>query len=81
MSPEDDKVADELHAMMKTASAQLGEHCDSVIIIATKTFNGDDFVKLKASSGSIFTNYGAVKEWLIRYEEQLRENVRKENDE
>lgn len=68
MSDNDIKECDANHALLKVTAAQLGEHFDSVIIIATKTYNGDESVRHKASSGNLHACYGAIKEWIIKTE-------------
>jgi hypothetical protein len=80
MSNEDEKQSDELQEMLQKAATQLGEHFESVIVIATKTYNGDDFVRHKASSGSIYANYGAAKEWVISYEEKIKAHEHNKDD-
>lgn len=71
MSPEDNKRSDDLQEMLQREADRIGEHFESVIIIATNIY-GDDAVRHKASSGSIYANYGATKEWVISYEEKIR---------
>jgi epoxyqueuosine reductase QueG len=80
MSNEDEKRSDELQEMLQNEVNKIGEHFDSVIVIATNSY-GDDYVRHKASSGSIYTNYGAAKEWVIAYEEKIKTSVRKEDEE
>jgi hypothetical protein len=80
MSPEDEKRSDDLQEMLQREADRIGEHFDSVIIIATNNY-GEDSVRHKASSGSIFTNYGATKEWVITYEEKIRAREHKSEDE
>jgi hypothetical protein len=81
VSPEDERHSDELTEMLDKSAKQLGEHFDSVIIIATNSYNGDDFVRYKAASGSVFANYGATREWLLAYEERIKVKEHKPDDE
>lgn len=81
MSEADEKQSDEHQDMLQKAASQLGEHFESVIIIATNTYNGEDFVRHKASSGSIYTNYGVTKEWVLAYEEKIKAFEHRDDEE
>jgi hypothetical protein len=81
VSDADEKQSDEHQEMLQKAASQLGEHFESVIIIATNTYNGDEFVRHKASAGSIYANYGAVREWMMAYEEKIKAHEHKDDEE
>lgn len=80
MCPEDEKRSDDLQEMLQKEVDRIGEHFDSIIIIATNTY-GDEFVRHKASSGSIYANYGAAREWLLAYEEKIKAQQHNDDDE
>lgn len=73
MSEDDEKRSDALQEMLQKSANDLGEHFESVIIIATNSYD-ENYVRHKASSGSIYANYGAAREWVISYEEKVKAN-------
>lgn len=81
MTNGDDKDADDLQELLKKNAQQLGEHFESVVIIATKTYSGDDHVRFKASSGNHYANVGSVREWLVFQEEKVRIQARSDCEE
>jgi hypothetical protein len=80
MSSEDEKESDRLQEMLEKDVARIGEHFDSVIIIATKNYNGEDFVRHKAACGSVYANYGAAREWVLSYEARVSANAQRKDD-
>ncbi|HYE29921.1 MAG TPA: hypothetical protein VEH27_00705 [Methylomirabilota bacterium] len=80
MSPEDEKESDDLHDKLKLAAATLGEHFDSVQIIATKHYGAtEEYMRFCASSGNLYANLGAVKEWIISQDQRaVNEQIRKD---
>lgn len=69
---------EESYAMLKDAAQRLGEHFDSVQIIATlhdETELGGT-VTQSAGTGNEYARHGSVREWLLQKEEECREFVR-----
>jgi hypothetical protein len=64
---------------IQDAANLLGEHCDSVQIIAVvHNDKGDDMVvSYAAGSGSLYERIGATREWLIRQDEYTKEHARR----
>lgn len=81
MTDADDLPDDELEArhmrILDAHAAGLMEHFDSVQIIATKRLGGST-VNAASGGGNFYARYGSVREWLIRQDEMVRENVREE---
>lgn len=75
MTEEQEKDADRIQELLQTSAAQLGEHFDSVQIIATKQYSeSDEHVRFSSRSGPFYSCYGSVKEWIICKEEDWRIN-------
>ncbi len=58
--------------------AQLGERFDSVRIIAMSHRDGITYTH-SFGSGNFCAQSGAVREWLMRKDEEIRETARKDN--
>lgn len=70
---------EELEAMIAQHARDLGEHFDSVRIIATVANLSEDGTEMKfsAGSGSLYAQQGSVRELLVMWEEFTREHARK----
>ena len=71
---------DKKSELLEEAARRLAEHFDSVQIIAVaQSSDGDDVVSSYSSgSGSFYERLGAVREWVIRQDEQVKVQVRHE---
>lgn len=76
--------------IVKDATAQLGEHFDSVQIFVTRFEPGPDddpnagTVNIDFGSGNWFARFGQVENWVDKCRERTKEKVRQErktNDE
>lgn len=80
MTEENEKDADALHEMVKVTADKLGEHFDSVIVIATKDYNySGNYVRFSSNSGSYHASLGAVHEYLACQDERARIIQRKKD--
>lgn len=76
-----------LEKILTEAAEKLGEHFDSVQIIAVTSNQGSErcAASLTAGTGSYYERLGATREWVITQEEYSREsariNQRSESDE
>jgi hypothetical protein len=70
MTEEDEKDSDMLVALIQAQADRLGEHFDSVQIIATKIYSGnDDYVRFNAGNGNYYARLGSTDEW-VRVQKQ-----------
>lgn len=70
---EDTKLAD----MVQKAAKDLGEHFDSVRIVATRHVDDQSRV-YSFGAGCRFAQHGCVRDWLIRSDESTRAHQRQE---
>lgn len=63
-APELDKLAEKLHA----AALALGEHFDSVLLIATIQQDGESYV-LDDGAGNAFARFGSAEAWISDQQE------------
>jgi len=68
---QDDNERNQLMGMMTTIAAKLGEHFNSVRIIATRENNGDT-ESFTVGSGNYFAQLGSALEWVDKQREQSR---------
>lgn len=71
MTDQEEHENDALQEKLEAAAEQLGEHFESLIIIATTSVGEGrkkSGVMFNAQSGSTFANQGAVRCWLIKRE-------------
>lgn len=75
--PEDDNA--QFEAVLATAR-QLGEYFDSVQIFVTRHESGerDGTINVNAGIGNWFTRFGQIKEWVIKQEQNAREQVKQD---
>lgn len=70
-------------ARVKAAADQLSEHFDSVQIFVTAhesgTYNGTRFIT--HGNGNYFARVGVVRDWLVKEEEQARQEIAEEQEE
>lgn len=64
MTDAEDKDADSLELMLQSAVDKLGEHFDSVQIIATKEYQKGDYVRFNSGSGPYYSRIGSVREFV-----------------
>lgn len=72
MTTEDEQDADNLSKIINIAAARIGEHCDSVRIIVTKQYNGDDILRMSAGSGNYYAQLASVEAWVNIQKELIR---------
>ena len=73
----DDKERKALIAFMEAAAQKLGEHFNSVRIIATREA-GQDTEFFTVGTGNLYAQWGSVAEWLEKQKEQSRMEKRDE---
>lgn len=63
---------------IKRSVATLGEFFDTVQVFCTKSIGEDagNTTSFHTGSGNWFARYGQVREWLIKKDEQAREEAR-----
>jgi len=69
---------EELVSLIKRHAQELGEHVDSVQIIATiqnSDESGED-TSMSAGSGSLYARLAATREWVITQDEYVRAKAR-----
>lgn len=73
---------DQLAERMGVLAEQLGEHCESVRIVVTikRTDAGGGTQLISRGCGNWYAQYGSVKEWILRCEEEVREEERDQDD-
>lgn len=65
--------------IIESAAAKLGENFDAVVVIASTHEQGSFGSRWAYSgTGNYYTRLGLVREWLIREEERMRVELRKE---
>ncbi len=73
-----------LDSACNSALDKIIEHCESVVIIVTRyEVDKDDSWSCTYSRGNTYTNYGAVRDYLLRKDEatKIRQQRRMEEDE
>lgn len=66
--------------ILQSVVARLSEHFDTVQVFTTKRSNSSDGTEnCQWGSGNWFARYGQVKQWVIKQDEDFREDVRKSN--
>lgn len=68
------KMADEM-------ANKLGEHCDSVRILCTISTEQGTTTSYSVGCGNIYAQVGLAKEWIVRQDEYVRRDARKEEGE
>ncbi len=68
---QDDNERNQLMGMMTAVAAKLGEHFNSVRIIATRENNGET-ESFTVGSGNYFAQLGSALEWVDKQREQSR---------
>lgn len=64
--------------MLDAHCAKLGEHFDTVHIFVTRHEGDRDQTRMvNRGSGTWFSRFGQIREWLIYEEERIRESARK----
>lgn len=77
MSPENIQNANNLEEQLNLVASQLGEHFDSVQIIASKQYGeSDEYVRFSAGSGNYYARLGSTKEYIIAKDEELKIGLR-----
>lgn len=74
MTTGEEQESKQLKEMVAKACLTLGDHFDSVVIIATKQY-GDDYVRYTSTNGSSYATYGAVKEYALMRDEQYKKRA------
>jgi hypothetical protein len=81
----DTNQADKDLEMVRKAAEDLGEHFDTVQVLATRHEPGDDedsgTVNVSYGVGNWFARYGQGSEWLKKCDERTRQMVRNQEDE
>lgn len=57
--------------------AQLGEHFESIRIIASRNQDGKT-ITCSSGAGNFYAQLGSVRDWLVRQEAQSQEHARQE---
>lgn len=65
--------------LVNSTAAQLAEHFDSVLIIATRKAPTCT-ERFTGKAGNYFASFGAAKCWVIEEEEDFRESMRRKGD-
>lgn len=73
----DDRERDAMMAFVNAATSKLGEHFNSVRIIATRE-SGQDTEVFTSGSGNYFAQLGSVMEWVEKQRGQARMEKRDE---
>ena len=70
--------SDELAELISRHAAELGEHFDSVQIIATIQNSDESEVdtSMSSGSGSLYARLAATREWVITQDEYVRAKAR-----
>jgi hypothetical protein len=73
---------DEFAEKMRRVAEDLGEHAESVRIFCTikRDDNGSGTQLIARGCGNWYAQYGSVKEWVLRAEEEVRLEERPEDD-
>ena len=77
---EDDHL-EELHKRATAAIEALGEHFNSIQLVATVRTDAGNSAMLAVGVGSYHERLGATKEWIILQDEKARSHVRRREDE
>lgn len=69
-------------ARVKAACEDLIEHFDTVMIFTTRHESGelDGTVNVRYGLGNWFARKGQIEDWLLKEDEQTREQVRKDHE-
>lgn len=70
---------DQLEKIMDSHAAALCEHFDSVIIFATYR-RGQNSSYLTRGRGCYYSQYGSVRDWIIRQDEDTKQDARKNSE-
>ena len=62
---------------VEDAASSLSQHFDSVRIFVTR-FDGSDTLCMGVGKGNIYAQYGQVREWMVRFDEQSRMDQKRE---
>ena len=57
--------------------AQLGEHFESIRVIASRNQDGKT-ITYSSGAGNFYAQLGSVRDWLVRQEARSREHARRE---
>lgn len=68
---------------IKRVVAELGEHFDTVQVFATRCEDGtlDGTINVQFGAGNWFARYGQVRNWIVKEDEAIRAEVRKDENE
>lgn len=68
---------EELQKLLKDTASSLGEHFETVTIIVTHNNPDDEKMTAMMCAGcrNFYAQYGAVKEWIIRREYEIKKLV------
>lgn len=76
MSPDE---KDPMFCMVRKCAEELIEHCDTVQIFVTN-HRDDGTQSINHGLGNWYARYGQVSEWIIKNNEDAKENVRRANE-
>lgn len=65
--------------ILRSHTAQLSEHFDSVEIFVTRKHPGGT-INAEHGDGNWYARYGQVRQWVISEEERMRHSVRSDDD-
>jgi hypothetical protein len=68
--------------LCKDAAEKLGEHFDSVQILATRHSGGEnsETVSMVYGVGNWFARYGQAKDWVVKSDSRTHRSVMEENE-